>query len=751
MSTNNPKKILLITSSFEAISIGTVTRDNRLGMQTEDDTSHYPLGLAYLHSYLESRRHNIQTLFLNNYSFDVCFNRIREALNTFEPDFIGFQLLTSNRVSSFNLIEYIRKNHPRIKIAMGGMHATLLYEQILKKYPFLTVIIGEGEMTFDELISELFKENPDLQKISGIAFNQNNQVIVTPRRPLIENLDALPFAKHEIFFKGKRTCGDILTARGCPFNCSFCCLDKITMRRNRKRSIPNVIAEIEYMIKSFPQMTDVWIHDDTFFVDTRRVIEFCDEVIKRKIKLNFICSGRFKPLTEEMVLKLEQANFKRVLFGMESGSEEILKKCHKGINQADMIAAFKMFAKTNITVFCHLIVGLPGETEETILETADFIKKMQKIKYVNYAQAPYLLSVYPGTEVYEIAKQGGMINDDFWLTDKPVPIFTLENSAEKLTEFQELLMDHINPVRAFSTWRGFKAQFFLIPLHLKYILSDRNHFKVFLFYLLRLILPERAFNLLRKFKKIAVKGVSEPRLFLRMVGVKINSMIPAFGFGLRKESYSQSGEDLIIEYLFNILKINKPTYLDIGAYQPIKLSNTYLFYKKGGGGVCIEPDPNLCKKFQKKRKHDVCLNIGIGFNEKDKADFYVMTSQTLNTFSREDAEKLEASGTQKIQKIHKIDLRPVGWVTNRYFKESPPNLVSVDTEGMELEILKSWDFERCRPEVFCIETLSYEEAGDGKKDSLVADWLRQKGYLLYADTYINSIFIDADKWSKRHH
>jgi len=747
---SNAKKILLITSNFEDISIGTVTRDNRQGMQTEDDTSHYPLGLAYLHSYLESRGHVVQTLFLNNRSFEGCFNRVKETLDTFKPDFIGFQLLTSNRVSSFHLIEYIKTNYPHIKISVGGMHATLLYEQILKKYPFLTAIIGEGEITFDELISEIFKENPDLHIISGIAFNRNGEIIVTERRPLIEDLDALPFAKHEIFFKGKRKCGDILTARGCPFNCSFCCLDKITMRRNRKRSISNVMAEIEYMIRKFPQMTSIWIHDDTFFVDTNRVIEFCDEIIKRNIKLNFICSARFKPLNEAMVKKLEEANFKRVLFGMESGSDEILKKCHKGITQTDITAAFKIFAKTNISVFCHLIVGLPGETEKTIMETAKFINKLQRIRYISYTQPPYLLSVYPGTEVYELAKQDGMINDDFWLTDKPVPIFTLENSAKKLEELQELLMDNINPVRAFSTWRGFKAQFFLIPLHIKYFFSNWRNAKVFMFYLLRLILPERSFNLLRKIKKLSVKAVSDPRLFLRMVGVKINSMVPALGFGLRKGSYSQSGEDLIIEYLLKLLNIEKPTYLDIGAYQPIKLSNTYLFYKKGAYGVCIEPDPALCEKFQNKRKRDVCLNIGIGFGHKDKADFYVMTSQTLNTFSYEDAKKLETGGTQKIEKIYQIDLKPVSWVADRYFKEAAPNLVSIDTEGMELDILKSWNFELCRPEVLCIETLSYEEASDGEKDTLVIDWMGQNGYFLYADTHTNSIFVDSAKWSKRY-
>lgn len=740
MADFNKKRILLVTASFEEISIGTVTRDNKAGMKEQDDASHYPLGLAYLHSFLESKGHHVMTLFLNNHPHEFCFQKVSKELKEFKPDIVSFQILTSNRISTFRLIEFINKNFPQIKIIGGGIHATIMYEQLTKKFPYLILIRGEGEITFAELINELGKKIPNFYAVGGIAFNDNGKIVANQPRALIENLDALPFPKHEIFFaSGKRTCGDILTARGCPFSCSFCCLDMITRRRFRTRSIGNVMEEIEWMIDKFPQMKSIWIHDDTFFIDNQRVIEFCDEILKRKMKLDFICSGRFKPISEEMVRKLEQANFKRVLFGMESGDEKILEKCHKGITQADMIKAFEIFAKTNITIYCHLIVGLPGETLETITETASFIKKMQKIKYVNYTQAPYILSVYPGTEIYEIAKQGGMINDDYWLTDKPVPIFTLENDATTLFEFQEILTNNINPIRAFATWTGLNAQFSIIPFHVKHIFKNRHHLKTFAFHYLRFLLPERIFNILRKSK--------HPAYLKKVAAVMLNNLLPKkLKYG--KKSYSQAGEDLIIKYIFDLLKIGKPTYLDIGAYHPIKISNTYLFYKAGSRGVCVEPDPYLWKQFKKTRNKDTCLNIGIGAENKESSNFYIMSSKTLNTFSQKDAEELAGLGTQKIEKIIKIDLANINWVIENYFKNTP-NLINIDTEGMDLAILKSLDLNRHRPDVVCAETLSYSEDNSEKKDDLIRKYMEKNNYMLYADTYTNSIFVDADKWKNR--
>jgi radical SAM superfamily enzyme YgiQ (UPF0313 family) len=336
-----------------------------------------------------------------------------------------------------------------------------MYEQILDKYPFLTIVLGEGEITF----SELLDNKKALEHIDGIAFNCDGRIIKTKERALLENLDELPFPKHEVFFNEIRRSGCILTSRGCPFTCTFCCLCSISQRKVRYRSVANVVDEIIYMTNTFIEMTSVWIHDDSFLLNNNRVIEFCDEIVKRGIKKEFICSGRMKPLSQKMIVAMEKANFKHVLFGLESGSEEILRTSRKAIKKEDAINAFKLFAKSPIKATAFLIVGLPGETIETVKETIELYQTLQKIKYSIVGDIG-ILFVYPGTEVYEIAKRKGIIDDGYWMTDKNIPYFTAEHSIETLYEFKEIILNHIALDRLFTP-AGFAAQKKMIPLIFK--------------------------------------------------------------------------------------------------------------------------------------------------------------------------------------------------------------------------------------------------------------------------------------------
>lgn len=189
-------------------------------------------------------------------------------------------------------------------------------------------------------------------------------------------------------------------------------------------------------------------------------------------------------------------------------------------------------------------------------------------------------------------------------------------------------------------------------------------------------------------------------------------------------------------------------YLDIGAHHPFHLSNTALFYEKGFNGVCIEPDPILFKKIQKYRKRDICLNIGVGLEEREiEADFFIMSSRTLNTFSREQAIEYEAYGNQKIEEVRKISLQHINCILKQFSRK--PNFVSLDVEGMDYKILKTFDFKRYRPEVFCLETLTYTEDQTERKITEIIDLMDYNGYMVYADTYINTIFVDELVWKNR--
>ena len=214
-----------------------------------------------------------------------------------------------------------------------------------------------------------------------------------------------------------------------------------------------------------------------------------------------------------------------------------------------------------------------------------------------------------------------------------------------------------------------------------------------------------------------------------------------------KKSYAQCGEDLIIDFLFtNYLKIKKPSYPDIGAHHPSYLSNTYLFYKKGCKGVCIEPDPTLFYQIKKKRPKDICLNIGIGTKQEESTDFYIMSAKALNTCSKKEAERIQNYGNQKIEKVIKIPLVIINKIIEEYFDECP-NLISLDIEGLDFEILKSLNFNLYKPEVICAETLTYTEDKSETKIQNIIDLIVSKGYFIYADTFLNTIFVDKHKFN----
>lgn len=219
---------------------------------------------------------------------------------------------------------------------------------------------------------------------------------------------------------------------------------------------------------------------------------------------------------------------------------------------------------------------------------------------------------------------------------------------------------------------------------------------------------------------------------------------------IKKVSYSQCGEDLVINYIFKALKINNPVYLDIGSNHPVINNNTYLLYKNKNFGVCIEPDPCLYKKLKRKRNKDRILNIGIcgSYNTDQEADFFIMSSNTLNTFSEKIAEEYQKKCNQKIIKIVKIKLKNINNIIEEYFK-STPNLISIDTEGFDFEIIKSLDFDKYKPDIIIVETLTYSTTNLEIKLNDIIDFMINKGYFVYCDNYINTIFVNKIIWKNR--
>ena len=221
----------------------------------------------------------------------------------------------------------------------------------------------------------------------------------------------------------------------------------------------------------------------------------------------------------------------------------------------------------------------------------------------------------------------------------------------------------------------------------------------------------------------------------------LRSRLPSFLF--RKFSYSQCGEDLLVAFLLDLVCGSRPKrYLDVGANHPFHLSNTALLYAKGGHGVLVEPDPYYASLLQRKRPRDKVLQKGVHFSGEARADFYIMDAPTLNTFSREEMQRYVAMGHKLSQTI------PVELININAILEMGGELdfMNLDIEGLDQAILKMVDWNKHRPTCICVETITYETQQEPNKLNDIIEFMHFQGYALYADTFINSIFVDRHKW-----
>jgi FkbM family methyltransferase len=215
-------------------------------------------------------------------------------------------------------------------------------------------------------------------------------------------------------------------------------------------------------------------------------------------------------------------------------------------------------------------------------------------------------------------------------------------------------------------------------------------------------------------------------------------------------SYSQFGEDLIVAYLFQMLGVSRPTYLDIGANHPRFISNTYYFYRAGSHGVLVEPNPRLSKLLRSVRPRDVVLEVGIGLTAATQAEFFVFGgfADGLSTFSKSEATHWETVGMKghgkiPVERVIQVRLVPINQIIADHFAGSAPNFLSLDVEGLDLDVLKGLDFERFAPDVICVETLGYDDSQATFKKNDVIEFMLAKKYVAYADTRVNTIFCRA--------
>lgn len=211
-------------------------------------------------------------------------------------------------------------------------------------------------------------------------------------------------------------------------------------------------------------------------------------------------------------------------------------------------------------------------------------------------------------------------------------------------------------------------------------------------------------------------------------------------------SFSQSGEDLIVDFLLKMIGETEISYLDLGANDPVKFNNTYKFYLEGRRGLLVEPDPVLTNRITSLRPRDLCLEKAVGVSSDSEVQFFRMSSDTLSTTNKSTAERYQKETEHSLDVSFSVPSLGINDLLSNYFADYRFNFVSLDVEGLDSDIVSAWDFGLYRPAVMCIETLTYTQNGDAEKVEEIFNRMNEANYLMYADTYINTIFVDGNRF-----
>lgn len=382
----------------------------------------YPLGIGYLVSSLKRDREALAIHFQTEEHSDELLSKFLLESN---PDVVGFTCTSFNRRIVRKAIQKTRDVLPNAKVIVGGVHASFLYEHMLRHYGADYVVIGEGENTI-RFLCRAIEGMLDLKEVRGIAYRQGEEIIVTDPVIPISNLDDLPLPDYsfvaDLIRKSKM--GSIITSRGCPARCNYCSTSHYWGQKIRTYSVDRVLDEIQYLKNEYG-IKKLFFHDDTFNLTEKRVMDICQGMIDRKFNLQWACHGRVYPTSQEMIDKMVEAGCSHVCWGIESGSTSMLKSMNKKISFDQVKKTYKLCSKhNNLSTGAFTMVGFPGESEETIKETCEALSQIS----LTDDPSTSVLYVLPGTKVYEDLK----IDNDFWLKDEGMLYNTTEHSLETL-------------------------------------------------------------------------------------------------------------------------------------------------------------------------------------------------------------------------------------------------------------------------------------------------------------------------------
>lgn len=391
-----------------------------------------PLGISYMAAVLEN--HGFDVKILDALALDMTWKDLENSIRKISPDIIAITALTPTINQAMKTAEIAKNTCPQSIIVMGGYHPTFNYERILETGQVDVVIRGEGEYTMLELVETLNKGG-DISKVKGIAFDKT----VTPTRPYIKDLDSLPFpARHLLpmdhykLFNMDTKMATIVSSRGCPMQCSFCASASLHGDKMRLRSVTNVVDEMEHLINEHNVETIAFM-DDTFTLNKRRVEGICNEIKNRELKVFWGCTARVDSLSSDILRKMRESGCIAIFMGVESADQQILDDINKKTDLNKIINAFQISRKEKIRTIASVVLGMPGDTKNSIQKTVKFVKEL-KPSYAIFS----LATPYPGTRFYQETFDNNLIKVKDWSK------YTL---ITPVLETMELSLDELKKLR----------------------------------------------------------------------------------------------------------------------------------------------------------------------------------------------------------------------------------------------------------------------------------------------------------------
>jgi radical SAM superfamily enzyme YgiQ (UPF0313 family) len=337
---------------------------------------------------------------------------VKRTLEEHRPTVLGISTKSQNFASALTAARLAKEIDPRTVVVLGGPHPSMALADCMRRPEVDICVRGEGEATIVELLEALAQGAP-LNGIRGISYRENGGIVENPPRPLIEDLDDLPFP-HESAEGVLRDYGSyapaafshVFATRGCPDACTFCGSREIWSRRVRFRSPANVAEEIQRL--RVRGVGSIHFDDDTFGVKSGYLRELCDALATTGPGLKWSCEIHARLATDENIAAMKVAGCHQIDLGMESGSDEILEQVRKNITAEQALAAALTIRRHGIRLRAFFMVGFPQETEQTLAQTCQLMKRTPADRLIYSIFTPY-----PGTAIFAQCKEWGLIDEEY--------------------------------------------------------------------------------------------------------------------------------------------------------------------------------------------------------------------------------------------------------------------------------------------------------------------------------------------------